>query len=106
MSSSEERSIPDAAPLGGQLSRFFVKLNDLREVVDHDWDWRGVHDLFEEAKNSLSVASHCECKVSCSLVTSSGPETRRHTWANDDRVSGSSLGGLLGELDSGSSGST
>jgi len=32
-------------------------------------------------------------------------QTSGHTWANDDRVSGSSLGGLLGELNSCSSGS-
>ena len=42
---------------------------DVREIVDHDWDGRGVHDLLEEAKNSLSVASHRKCKVSWPLMT-------------------------------------
>lgn len=71
MSSSEERSIPAAAPLQS-ISEFadigmVENVSDLREVVDHDWDWGGIEDSLEEVDNGSSVTCHSESKVSCAV---------------------------------------
>ena len=63
MSSSEERSIPEAAPLLHQHLPGQTGHVNLREVVDHDGDGGGIEDLLEETKDSLSVISHSESKV-------------------------------------------
>ena len=73
MSSSEERSIPEAAPLLYQHLPCGTRIVDLREVVDHDGNRGSIHDLLEETKNSLSVIAHGESEVafdiSLSLIT-------------------------------------
>lgn len=65
ISSSEERSIPEAAPL---ISSDEDRLDresycDSREIVDHDRNGGSVQDSFEETKDSLSVVTHSESKI-------------------------------------------
>jgi hypothetical protein len=63
MSSSEERSIPEAAPLLCQYLPCETRFVDLREVVDHDGDGGGIEDLLEETEDGLSVITHGESEV-------------------------------------------
>lgn len=63
MSSSEERSIPEAAPLPCQHLPCETRIVDLREVVDHNGDGGGIEDLLEETEDRLSVITHGESEV-------------------------------------------
>lgn len=63
MSSSEERSIPDAAPLPSQSCLVCGRGVDVREVVNHDWNGRSIEDLLEEADDSSSIITHSESEV-------------------------------------------
>jgi hypothetical protein len=63
MSSSEERSIPEAAPLPCQYLPCGTRIVDLREVVDHDGNGGGIEDLLEETEDRLSVITHGESEV-------------------------------------------
>ena len=63
ISSSEERSIPDAAPLLCEYLPCETRILDLREVVDHDGDGGGIKDLLEETEDRLSVITHSKSEV-------------------------------------------
>jgi hypothetical protein len=77
----------------------------LREVVDHNGDGGGIEDLLEETEDRLSVITHGEGEVALEVSSTGSYRLPQRTRADDDRVSSSSLGSLLGELDGGSSGS-
>jgi hypothetical protein len=105
MSSSEERSIPDAAPLPCQHLPCETKIVDSREVVDHDGDGGSIEDLLEETEDRLSVITHGESEVALEISSTGSYLEPQRTRADDNRVGSSSLGSLLGELNGGSSGS-
>jgi hypothetical protein len=67
MSSSEERSIPDAAPLLCQYPPREKRIVDLREIVDHDGNGGGIENLLEETEDSLSIITHSESEVAFNI---------------------------------------